>query len=1219
MRKMLVLVVVAACSWWMVSRTAAADQAAVPSGISATEASLEDTDAVRYEVARWGEVGYGNHRAVVQVKEKADAVWAHLAWRRQDLEPEKKGLVVFDPKGQQVLNVVRGKISREAGDVVFQPASGPGDYFIYFMPYGKLAELSPTADTKWLQANGLTEAPLDLANNAGRLPTTTLVRFESKSDFDRRDPMELIATGQEMPHLLAQHPKADYLVFPEDRRFPIRMRADLPYRWIRRGPSSEFSGEAAPNEYFTFQVGVYAARQKLRDIRLEISDLRGPGGAELPAKAVRCINAGGTDYAGKPFTKPIVVGRGTVKALWFVVDIPENVAVGKYEGTVTLRPVVENRELPPALVKLAIDVAGEPVAERGCLDAWRMSRLAWLDSIKGWEDEVVPPLTPVEWRDNTAQILNRSIRFGALGFPEQILVGDRPLLESPLAFAVEDDRGPLTFTAGKRVAGAVNKSLVSNTWEHRSDKLRLQVQATVEFDGCLDYRIKLRAERDFQSKDVSLDIPMRSEIAEYFMGLGQQGGSAPPQVKWKWDIDRVTNKLWTGNAVGGLIVNLKHNQDIWPVAMTFRNWGTPPGWDNHGQGGCDYTHDSKITRIHAYTGPRTWKAGDEEKFHFQLLVTPFKPIDMRQFRYRYVSNDPRHHQDSPWGPKIGANIAHVHHGMDGVNPWINYPLLTINGLKAYRDRLLGDGYLDMDIYYTQREISNHMPEIWALRSLDDEVYSSNESITYDEHGGRVFQGGGGYSWLQEHLVTGYAPAWAMGTEGSVDAAIATQSVGRLNNFYVEGMDLVMKRVGFKGLYLDGIGYDRRTMQRIARVMARNAADYRIKNHHGNTFGYAGWRCNSLLNYGEHLPYITDLYIGEGYDYNANPAYWFVEISGIPFGLTNEMLGRNNNPWRGMVYGMDSRESGTAPWLWKLWDEFGIEPSQMIGYWDFQCPVKTDHKDILATVYRNGRNTLVAVASWNPQPRMFRLSVDWKALGLDPQKAKLYALAITEFQPAALAAPSAEIPVLPGRGYVLLLDEEPHDAPPFLIPNAYAGRKTLLQDAFDRPELGDPWKVMVSEKPAATLKIAEDAIQIESPASCFAFAERPLPTGAEIIQCALFSGTDGGATWGTGCALVWPEQTLRINLRADQHFGVDDGNRQWLLREVAPNTWYSVRYRFETDQLLIETSTDGRLWWTLHSLPRTGFKGDPVPCGWEKWTRTAPPSTSACPVLSDFPE
>jgi len=58
-----------------------------------------------------------------------------------------------------------------------------------------------------------------------------------------------------------------FLLFAEDRRFPIRMTEDLPLRWIRRGPSDVFKGDADRDEFYAFQIGVYAAAQALGDVR----------------------------------------------------------------------------------------------------------------------------------------------------------------------------------------------------------------------------------------------------------------------------------------------------------------------------------------------------------------------------------------------------------------------------------------------------------------------------------------------------------------------------------------------------------------------------------------------------------------------------------------------------------------------------------------------------------------------------------------------------------------------------------------------------------------------------------------------------------------------------------------------------------------------------------------------------------------------------------------
>ena len=48
-------------------------------------------------------------------------------------------------------------------------------------------------------------------------------------------------------------------------------------------------------------------------------------------------------------------------------------------------------------------------------------------------------------------------------------------------------------------------------------------------------------------------------------------------------------------------------------------------------------------------------------------------------------------------------------------------------------------------YYTIRELSNHVDELWVLRSLGDEVIANGE--------------GGGDPWVNEHLGSGYRACW----------------------------------------------------------------------------------------------------------------------------------------------------------------------------------------------------------------------------------------------------------------------------------------------------------------------------------------------------------------------------------------------------------------------------------------------------------------------------
>jgi len=77
----------------------------------------------------------------------------------------------------------------------------------------------------------------------------------------------------------------------------------------------------------------------------------------------------------------------------------------------------------------------------------------------------------------------------------------------------------------------------------------------------------------------------------------------------------------------------------------------------------------------------------------------------------------------------------------------------------------------------------------------------------------------------------------------------------------------------------------------------------IDLHSANQYNPRDGYASSANLYLEHFPYLDRLWFGEYFDYNSQPDYWLIEISGIPFGLMGEMLEKGGNPWRGMIYGM----------------------------------------------------------------------------------------------------------------------------------------------------------------------------------------------------------------------------------------------------------------------------------------------------------------------------
>jgi hypothetical protein len=278
--------------------------------------------------------------------------------------------------------------------------------------------------------------------------------------------------------------------------------------------------------------------------------------------------------------------------------------------------------------------------------------------------------------------------------------------------------------------------------------------------------------------------------------------------------------------------------------------------------------------------------------------------------------------------------------------------------------------------------------------------------------------------LQEHLGSDYIAAWHV--PEIKDAAIINSGVSRWHNFYVEGLSWLVKNVGIDGLYIDDVAFDRTTMKRVRKVLDRDNPRALIDLHSANQYNPRDGFASSANLYLEHFPFLNRLWFGEYFDYDSKPDYWLVELSGIPFGLMSEMLEKGGNPWRGMTFGMTNRMpwSGDPSPIWKAWDDFGMEQSRMIGWWSPASPVKTGNSDVLATTYVREGKALVALASWAPESVNVKLTIDWKALGIDQARARLRAPAIKDFQDEAIFAPTDSIPIPLGRGRLLIVETAP---------------------------------------------------------------------------------------------------------------------------------------------------------------------------------------------------
>ena len=978
---------------------------------SSLQAQAVPTDEL-YGVGIWNADSLGNHRVIVSVDKPADAVLATIDWRRRDLNPEAKNLIVVDAAtGERITNVCRFTIDREQGEVVFQPQTVPGEYYIYYLknvmsgspyyPTVNYPAFENTASADWVKKNKLS------GKKAPALPAAKVVQFQAINELNSFYPMEVIATSNETARLLKEHPGEKYILFSEDRKFPIRMTTDIPYKWIADNRHDFFNGQADKGEYYVFQLGVWAARSNVENLHVDFSALTNKAtGEQIPASSFTCFNTEGTDVTGTVFEKNCSVDKGKVQALWVGTQLPEHLSAGTYQGTVT----VSAANAESKTVQVSLNVSENVIANHGDNEPWRHSRLRWLNSQIGFDDEVIAPYTPLVMKDKTISCLGREIKLSDLGLPEHITsyfketmtgigTNGRSVLAAPMELAADGGAWEnLNFEITKHKQGAI-------AWKalNQNSRFLMDLEGEMESDGNIAYKVTLVAREDASVEDVALRTHLASGVGRYMMGLGEKGGYCPNDLRWKWDVEKNQDAVWVGDVNAGIQIRLYDNKYERPLNTNFyhqKPLHMPVSWCNAGNGGIDIHNAADGTRINAYSGKRSVKKGDRLYYYFNLALTPFRPIDTdKQWRERYHHN----YEFLDGIQKRGANVINIHHA-NAINPFINYPFLRTKEMKAYID---GAHARDMKvkIYNTVRELSNSCVEMFALRSLGNEIFSEGP--------------GGGFSWLQEHLDQNYIGAWFV--PGLKDAAIVNSGISRWHNYYLEGLDWLMKNVGIDGLYIDDLAFDRMTMKRIRKVMNRTNPGAMIDLHSANQYNPKDGFANSANLYLEHFPYLDRLWFGEYFNYDFPPEFWLVEVSGIPYGLMGEMLEGGGNPWRGMLYGMTGRSPrvDNGP-LWKLWDSFGMQNSEMIGYWVKDNPVKTGSEKTLATVYSHmGDKALISLATWEDTDAKVKLSIDWAKLGLDPSKVTLHAPAIENFQQETTWKPGDEIVVPKGKGLLII--------------------------------------------------------------------------------------------------------------------------------------------------------------------------------------------------------
>lgn len=966
-------------------------------------------DGVPFEVTQepWVADGLGNHRAVVKVDcpTGTKAIRASMKWRRPDVKSSVTSFVIVGKKsGERVAHFWAEKRTPELGVVWFEPLANEETYLIYYMPYN-LRKGSAECRFLWNYNDYITypteQAESWKASLGDEKPVeATLLRYEEVNYFEAFTQMGNIATAAETDSVRTCH-NENPVIFTEDRCFPIRLFHQLPVRWVKKKPQDAFEGTALKNEYYVWQIGLWAAHGALQGVDVAFSDLKEKRGRmTIPASEQTCFNCTGTGWDGQPLALEVNVAQGDVQTLWCGVQVPRDAPAGVYEGSAT----VTAQGMEPREVRFILSVEDEVLADKGDDELWRLSRLRWLNSTIGSEKKPIRPFKEMKVCDKLIKATEKRLKVADNGLLKSVVVNKQEVLSEPMSIEVETSNGVICLDGGKVSIHKDAAGQVSWTSRQVKEGVTLLAEGCMEYDGLVLCKLFLSCDRDLDVKDIRYTTIYTPYASKYMMGIGQDGGSRPKECSWDWS--GLWDSYWMGGVKAGLHVEFRGDDAYHGPLLRDYKKSAPSAWFNNGKSRVvmrtQGTEDGEQAVVTTTLGAQTLT---QKPLELQLAfnITPVKPLDTRhQFEQRYFHANP---MDFEKASEDGANIANIHHATK-LNPVINYPFIVREPLKDYINAMHERG-LKVKLYYTIRELTNFVSEIYALHSMNHEIMAAGP--------------GGGAPWLCEHLVEDYWPAWYAEYDlGMTDAAWVTSPQSRWINYYLEGLRWMLENYQIDGVYMDDISFDGFVMKRMKSVMDTYRPGCLI-DLHSNT-GYSNGPMNQYTDF---IPFVDRLWFGESFRYNQMSAdRWLISFSGIPFGVMSEMLQDGGNPWLGAVFGATGRHSYTkfspVP-MWKLWKEFGIEKAKMIGWWDDDSIVETSDPEVKVTAYVQKGRVLLAVGNFSNEEKNVNLTFNWKHLGMKPSKESAYIPAIENFQKEGVFDFSSSLVIPAKQGNIIWIE------------------------------------------------------------------------------------------------------------------------------------------------------------------------------------------------------
>lgn len=751
-----------------------------------------------------------------------------------------------------------------------------------------------------------------------------------------------------------------------DRKTPIKIFDDLKFLNDYEC-GTKFSIEFSKQEIYCLQLACVSEA----DGEIDAVKVFGKG------KFI-CINTEGTDYMGNKFSLTPKIQKNLIKPLFIMLDYTDT---NLKSDKITIEICANNQ-----IDKIVVDVklTDDFVENNGFNDIKKLSRLVWLNSDKAIDNTIPKPFTAIKNDGLVFEILGRKIIFGQNAMPQKIesffdeavnLSAEKQcdLLEEAILFEIDNAEFKIKDIQN-------NKNFAIITADGISENFIIRIKTILKYEGSMEFDAVVKAKKDITIENILFSYRLTDYAARYMNGFSKKGGRLEDFTDC-FKKGKQHDSLFCGNVNTGIRVKFKAENYIKPLCNIYyhnRELVIPEEtWDNHGKGRIK----TEGTKISFDTGAYSMSEGETRDFKGEIHITPFKAIDYKKhFETRYYHDEHLKDTDADIeeAARLGFNYINYHHGTP-VNPYINYPFVENKALKNAVDKAK-EHRINTKVYYTIRECSNHMAEVFAYKAL------GNEIIIQEKGDGATWQGGDLTPWIKKYFGENVIPAWKVHFDPEIyksddDAAMIVSPESRLENYYIEGLDWLLKNIGIKGIYIDDTALDRKALERARKVLEPydGLIDMHTWNHHNDWAGDT----SSIILYTEILPFIDSMWIGEDFDMSKSSAdFIMTEMSAIPFGLTSQMLGGAKNLYVGLLYAMNFRYkwSDYTYEMYRLWNNFKIEESKMFGYWHSKNPVKTGNENVKCTTYLKNNTAMLCIYNFSEEKEYINLNINEELLG-----------------------------------------------------------------------------------------------------------------------------------------------------------------------------------------------------------------------------------------------